>query len=67
MDRILACELSYHGGSALPQTIYTCLYMHKPEAITDPVLRSYVLCTLKCCHTVKRAVTRAEIYEVVFP
>ncbi|SPO43824.1 uncharacterized protein PSANT_01509 [Moesziomyces antarcticus] len=28
MDRLLACEAAWHQGSALSQTLYTCLYFH---------------------------------------
>ena len=49
MDRMLACEMTWQGGSALAQTVFTCLYCHRPAAIEDPVLRLYCEATLKCC------------------
>ncbi|KAE8260070.1 hypothetical protein A4X13_0g569 [Tilletia indica] len=31
MDRLLACETRWQAGSALSQTIQTCLYIHNPD------------------------------------
>ncbi|KAI0285229.1 Mak10 subunit, NatC N-terminal acetyltransferase-domain-containing protein [Russula brevipes] len=28
LDRAIACELEWHAGYTLPQTIYSCLYVH---------------------------------------
>ncbi|OCB91093.1 hypothetical protein A7U60_g1658 [Sanghuangporus baumii] len=28
LDRSMACEMHWHAGNALAQTVYTCLYMH---------------------------------------
>ncbi|KAF8259877.1 Mak10 subunit, NatC N-terminal acetyltransferase-domain-containing protein [Lactarius quietus] len=28
LDRTIACEMEWHAGYTLPQTIYTCLYVH---------------------------------------
>lgn len=62
MDRLLACEVSWHKGASLSQTIHTCLYVHSlasihPRAPTIPgkesnglvsmVLRPFLLAVLK--------------------
>ncbi|KAK0553699.1 N-alpha-acetyltransferase, non-catalitic subunit [Tilletia horrida] len=64
IDRLLACETCWHSGSALAQTIQTCLYVHNvdflysghgdgdgglPETLASTVLRAYAVAVLKCC------------------
>ncbi|KAL9932771.1 hypothetical protein V8E36_008470 [Tilletia maclaganii] len=64
MDRLLACETCWQSGSALSQTIQTCLYVHytdflytghgegnedAPDTLTSTVLRAYLVAVLKCC------------------
>lgn len=34
MDRLLACEAAWHQGSALSQTLYTCLYFHWVKSLS---------------------------------
>ncbi|SPO22887.1 uncharacterized protein UTRI_01565 [Ustilago trichophora] len=34
MDRLLACEAAWHQGSALSQTLYTCLYYHAIKSLS---------------------------------
>lgn len=63
MDRIMAMELTWQSGCALAQTVFTCLYMHRPELIQHPALKAYCECVLKTCSVVKRAVSRAEVFE----
>ncbi|SPO25051.1 uncharacterized protein UTRI_01565_B [Ustilago trichophora] len=39
MDRLLACEAAWHQGSALSQTLYTCLYYHAMKSLSHKHLR----------------------------
>ena len=34
IDRLLACEAAWHQGSALSQTLYTCLYFHAIKSLS---------------------------------
>lgn len=34
IDRLLACEAAWHQGSALSQTLYTCLYFHAIQSLS---------------------------------
>lgn len=43
MDGIFACIVSWLEGHSLAQTLFTCLYLHKPHSIEDKMLRSF------CC------------------
>ncbi|KAN0059684.1 N-alpha-acetyltransferase, non-catalitic subunit [Thecaphora frezii] len=38
MDRLTACEASWHLGRALSQTIYTCLYFHDLKKLSPRAL-----------------------------
>lgn len=31
MDKLLALQASWHTGNALPQTVFTCLYLLRPD------------------------------------
>jgi hypothetical protein len=63
MDRMLACEMTWQGGSALAQTVFTCLYCHRPDAIEDPVLRLYCEAMLKCCDITRSRQTAAAMKD----
>ena len=43
MDGIYSCLVSWLEGHSLAQTVFTCLYMHKPNLIEDRTLKSF------CC------------------
>ncbi|KAH9033987.1 Mak10-domain-containing protein [Lactarius deliciosus] len=38
LDRAIACEMEWHAGYTLPQTIYTCLYVHHLTDINPEVI-----------------------------
>ncbi|KAI9451627.1 Mak10-domain-containing protein [Lactarius psammicola] len=38
LDRAIACEMEWHAGYTLPQTIYTCLYVHHLTDIHPDVI-----------------------------
>ncbi|KAJ9479847.1 hypothetical protein PHBOTO_003364 [Pseudozyma hubeiensis] len=46
MDRLLACEAAWHRGSALSQTLYTCLYFHAIKSLSHkhPRLQPFYAC-----------------------
>lgn len=31
MDQLFACQGSWHSGNSLPQTVFTCLYLLRPD------------------------------------
>ena len=31
MDQLFACQASWHSGNSLPQTVFTCLYLLRPD------------------------------------
>ncbi|KAK9761882.1 N-alpha-acetyltransferase, non-catalitic subunit [Basidiobolus ranarum] len=76
MDKLCCCELSWHSGHSLSQTIFTCLYVHNvfripeidgrnefDENLVTLVLKSYVLGVIKCCHLVWQEMIKGNVYE----
>lgn len=46
-DSLLACLVSWLEGHSAAQTLFTCLYLHKPHEIQDRPLRAYCLAIRK--------------------
>lgn len=73
MDSMLACTVSWLEGHSLPQTIYTCLYMHNINAIEDQSLKAFFFGMNNVMRIVKDIILAAAVYEeedfqpIVFP
>jgi hypothetical protein len=78
MDRLVACEVAWHKGASLSQTIHTCLYIHSlasihPSAplivgqetnwLVSKVLRPFLIATLKCVGLVWDELTRGNVMD----
>ena len=63
MDKLLALEMTWLRGTAMVQTLFTCLYCQRPAAIQNKILKVYCQGTLKTCEIAKRAASRASVYE----
>ena len=64
MDELLALEMTWMRGTAMVQTLFTCLYCQRPAAIRNRLLKVYCQGVLKTCEVAKRAASRANVYEV---
>ena len=64
MDKMLALEMTWLRGTAMVQTLFTCLYCQRPAAIQNKTLKVYCKGLLKTCEVSKRAASRANVYEV---
>ena len=64
MDELLALEMTWMRGTAMVQTLFTCLYFQRPAAIRNRLLKVYCQGVLKTCEVAKRAASRANVYEV---
>ena len=64
MDKLLALEMTWMRGTAMVQTLFTCLYCQRPAAIRNKTLKVYCQGVLKTCEVAKRAASRASVYEV---
>ncbi|UZJ55007.1 hypothetical protein CBS101457_004327 [Exobasidium rhododendri] len=78
IDRLMACEIAWHKGASLSQTIHTCLYVHSLASIHPKsplstgkaknwlvfyVLRPYLIATLKCVGLVWDELTRGNVVD----
>lgn len=63
MDKALCCELSWYTGYNLAQTVLTCLYAHKPQAVPNRWLKTYACSVTKTCDEVRTMVMNADVYE----
>eukprot|EP00668_Euglena_longa_P000415 GGOE01000531.1.p1 GENE.GGOE01000531.1~~GGOE01000531.1.p1 ORF type:complete len:730 (+),score=240.76 GGOE01000531.1:160-2190(+) len=63
MDQLLAAEFTWFSGYALPQTLYTCIYVHQPSLLHHEALDAYLKAVLKGCAVTCAAVNRADIRE----
>ncbi|KAK9765100.1 N-alpha-acetyltransferase, non-catalitic subunit [Basidiobolus ranarum] len=76
MDKLCSCELAWHSGHSLSQTIFTCLYVHNvfkippvegfsefDDNLVTLVLKSYVLGVIKCCQLIWQEMVKGNVYE----
>ncbi|KAG0141727.1 hypothetical protein CROQUDRAFT_51302, partial [Cronartium quercuum f. sp. fusiforme G11] len=72
LDLSLACEVSWHTGHALSQTLLVSSYLHHldllkthPQDLVRKVLRASLLGTMKCCAIVWNEIVKGNLYEVL--
>lgn len=79
MDRLITLEMAWIEGHQIPQTVFTCIYLHHlrelneipmptiesdVEEIVFGALKSYLLATAKCCHYVYMEMLNRNVFEV---
>ncbi|KAF7148578.1 hypothetical protein RHSIM_Rhsim03G0251800 [Rhododendron simsii] len=64
MDHLLACEATWHKGHSLAQTVFSCIYLLKPDR-TSPhaLLHSYCRVIRATCNSVVSVVSDARTNE----
>ncbi|KAG5559474.1 hypothetical protein RHGRI_009117 [Rhododendron griersonianum] len=64
MDHLLACEATWHKGHSLAQTVFSCIYLLKPDR-TSPhaLLHSYCRVIRATCNLVVSVVSDARTNE----
>ncbi|KAL3535905.1 hypothetical protein ACH5RR_004366 [Cinchona calisaya] len=66
MDHLLACEATWINGHSLAKTVFSCIYLLRPDRISShTLLHSY--CVVLTCNAVVSAVSDARTNEVNFP
>lgn len=64
MDHLLACEATWHKGHALAQTVFSCIYLLRPDRTSSfPVLHSYCQVMRATCSAVVLTVSEARTNE----
>ncbi|XP_010557611.1 PREDICTED: N-alpha-acetyltransferase 35, NatC auxiliary subunit [Tarenaya hassleriana] len=64
MDHLLACEATWHKGHSLAQTVFSCIYLLRPERTSShAILHSYCRVIRATCRAVVSAVSDARTNE----
>ncbi|KAI4335670.1 hypothetical protein L6164_014298 [Bauhinia variegata] len=64
MDHLLACEATWHRGHSLAQTVYSCLYLLRPERTSShALLHSYCKIIRATCKAVLSVVSDTRTHE----
>ncbi|XP_057968901.1 uncharacterized protein LOC131158213 isoform X2 [Malania oleifera] len=64
MDHLLACEATWHKGHSLAQTVYSCIYLLRPERTSShALLDSYCRIIRATCNAVISVVSDARTHE----
>ena len=57
-------QVTWLSGQLLSQTIFTCLLVHRPANILDPLLRTFVYNYLDCVNKTRKIILDAGIFFV---
>ncbi|XP_048132997.1 N-alpha-acetyltransferase 35, NatC auxiliary subunit isoform X2 [Rhodamnia argentea] len=64
MDHLLACEATWHKGHSLAQTVFSCIYLLRPERTSShALLHSYSRIIRATCKAVVSVVSDARTHE----
>lgn len=63
IDELMSLEMSWIAGNLLCQTLFTCIYLHRPYKLKSPLLRSYIILLLKTADLIRREVTKAQLFD----
>ncbi|XP_059637894.1 uncharacterized protein LOC132279856 isoform X2 [Cornus florida] len=64
MDYLLACEATWHKGQSLAQTVFSCIYLLRPDRTSShALLHSYCRIIRATCNAVVSVVSDARTHE----
>ncbi|KAL4654167.1 hypothetical protein ACB092_01G358500 [Castanea dentata] len=64
IDHLLACEATWHKGHSLAQTVFSCIYLLRPDRTSShALLHSYCRVTRATCKAVISVVSDARTHE----
>ncbi|CAL5438957.1 unnamed protein product [Camellia sinensis] len=64
MDHLLACEATWHKGHSLAQTVFSCIYLLRPDiTASHALLHSYCKVIRATCNAVVSVVSDARTHE----
>ncbi|GMQ07216.1 hypothetical protein CsSME_00051500 [Camellia sinensis var. sinensis] len=67
MDHLLACEATWHKGHSLAQTVFSCIYLLRPDiTASHALLHSYCKVIRATCNAVVSVVSDARTHEVKY-
>ncbi|KAK7832622.1 n-alpha-acetyltransferase 35 [Quercus suber] len=68
MDHLLACEATWHKGHSLAQTVFSCIYLLRPDRTSShALLHSYCRVIRATCKAVISVVSDARTHEIMDP
>ena len=63
MDDLLSAMVSWLKGSTVSQTVFACVYTHRPAAIKDPLLHAFIVNFLRLCNELHHTILSANTYH----
>lgn len=63
IDATLSCLVTWLEGHSLAQTVFTNLYLHKPNLIEDRVIKAFSICILKLVDIIREFINKAGVFE----
>ncbi|KAI5681918.1 hypothetical protein M9H77_03146 [Catharanthus roseus] len=64
MDHVIACEATWHRGHSLAQTVFSCIYLLRPDRTSShALLHSYCRVVRATCNLVVSAVSETRTNE----
>ncbi|KAJ3045324.1 hypothetical protein HK097_001221 [Rhizophlyctis rosea] len=63
MDELLSREMSWIAGHVLCQTLFTCVYLHRPEEVSNSILKAYLVGIVRSASIIRSEVLKASIFK----
>ncbi|KAJ4792597.1 hypothetical protein LUZ62_043843 [Rhynchospora pubera] len=64
MDHLFSCEATWHKGSILAQTVFSCIYLLRLERTSPhPILNAYCRIMHATCNEIIKSVSNARTHE----
>lgn len=63
IDSTLACLVSWLEGHSLAQTVFTNLYLHRPQQVQDKVMKAFAVSVYKIIDIFKDFIGKALVFE----
>lgn len=63
IDAMYSCLISWLEGHSLAQTVLTCLYLHKVDAIKDKTMHAICCAILKLIDLILKQIVVVKVYE----
>jgi hypothetical protein len=63
VDKLICLFVAWLKGNSLLQTVFTCLYLHDVDEVSDPRLGAVCTAVLKAVEHVTEVVNRSDVWE----
>ncbi|KAJ3039660.1 N-alpha-acetyltransferase 35 NatC auxiliary subunit [Rhizophlyctis rosea] len=62
LDGLLSREMSWIAGHVLCQTLFTCVYLHRIPAVTNSILKYYLMSVARTASIIRSEILKAQIF-----